>query len=147
MHKGRKDTAKQSSGTARTKLETLYQQAFKPTYSGKQMRITVKKHHEQYLQMISAQMGVSDTAEALNMLLWELRRINYAFGSPLPQYPMTNDQQHYDPSTFETQATAMSGLSWQPQSPQAIRDFEDSQELQQEIDPIIARMALLVDEF
>jgi hypothetical protein len=41
----------------------------------------------------------------------------------------------------------MSGLSFIPQSPQVIQEFESVQELHQEIDPIIAKMALLVDEF
>jgi|GEM_PF-1269206 len=102
---------------------------------GKDMRLSVKKHHEQYLQLIASQMGINDSSEALNMLLWELRRINYAFGSPFPQLPSPQPEQ-----------LAHSGLSFIPQSPQAIQEFE---ELREEIDPVIEKFISLglVDQF
>lgn len=88
-------------------------------------------------------MGCSELNEAINFLFWELRRANYQFGGTLPQYPMPNTQQ---PQQQFEQATAMSGLSFVPQSPQAIQQFE---ELQQEVDPIIERFINLglVDQF
>ncbi|MBD2341976.1 hypothetical protein H6G64_34155 [Calothrix sp. FACHB-156] len=56
---------------------------------------------------------------------------------------MPNDQYQHPQQQFEP-ATAMSALSFVPQSPQAIEKFE---ELQQEIDPIIARIATLIENF
>jgi hypothetical protein len=111
------------------------------------MRLTTDKTHDQYLQAIASQMGATPK-DALNFLLWKLRESNYNFGGTLPQYPMPNTQQpqqHFDPNTFEARATAMSGLSFVPQSPQVIQEFE---QLQQETDPVIARLAsLIVDQF
>jgi hypothetical protein len=78
-----------------------------------------------------------DTSEALNYLLWELRKANLQFGGTLPQYPMPNAQQQ----TIEyPQATAMSALSWQPTCGQAIQEFE---QLQEETDPVIERLLAL----
>ncbi|MBD2359245.1 hypothetical protein H6G41_32460 [Tolypothrix sp. FACHB-123] len=94
----------------------------------KSLRLTISKHHEIYLNSIASQMGVNNTSEALNYLLWELRRQNYSFGS---------QAQCFDPTTYETQPTVMSGLSFIPQSPQAIQEFED---LREEIDPVIQRL-------
>lgn len=112
------------------------------------MRINLRKHHEQYLKTIASQMGIFDISEALNLLLWELRRINYSFGSSLPQLPHYQQQpqtsNYLDPSTFEAQATAMSGLNFHPSSPQRIQEFE---ELREEVDPIIQRLAELIDSF
>jgi hypothetical protein len=105
------------------------------------MRVTINKAHDGYISAIASQMGTTQQ-EALNYLLWELRRSNFQFGSQLPQH----HQPQFDLSTYE-QATAMSGLSFIPQSPQAIQEFESVQELSEEIDPIIAKMALLVDDF
>lgn len=109
----------------------------------KSVRLTLPKHHEIYLQSIASQMGVENTSEALNYLLWELRKANYQFGGQLPQYPMPNTQQTHqmnnDPSNYE-KATAMSGLSFVPQSPQAIQEFE---QLQAETDPVIERLLAL----
>lgn len=104
----------------------------------KSLRLTIPKHHDVYLHSIASQMGC-DTSEALNYLLWELRKSNHQFGDSLPQYQHPQAQQ----PTEYPQATAMSALSWQPQSPQAIRDFEASQELQEEIDPVIERLLSL----
>jgi hypothetical protein len=44
------------------------------------MRISIKKHNQQYLQRLSAQMEV-DPTEAVNYLLTELRRVGYSFNS------------------------------------------------------------------
>ncbi|MBD2208121.1 hypothetical protein [Calothrix sp. FACHB-168] len=94
----------------------------------KRLRLTISTHHKTYLEAIASQMGC-DCGEALNYLLWELRKSNYQFGASIP---------HYNQDTFE---------KFKPQSPQAIQEFETTQELHQQIDPIIARMALLVDDF
>ncbi|OUL23829.1 hypothetical protein BV378_20665 [Nostoc sp. RF31YmG] len=111
------------------------------------LRLSLPQHHTIYLQSIASQMGC-DEAQALNYLLWELRRSNFAFGSTLPPYPMPNTQlpqsNHFDPNTFESKPTAMSGLSFQPAFPDAVREFE---QVQEEIDPVIAKMALLIENF
>jgi hypothetical protein len=52
-------------------------------------RITVKAHHEQFLQLIAQQMG-TNTATALDYALWELKKQGYSFSSPLaPSTPST----------------------------------------------------------
>jgi hypothetical protein len=112
----------------------------------KSLRISLPQHHTVYLQSIASQMGCENTSEALNYLLWELRKSNYQFGQSLPQYQQHFNQVYNDPGTFE-KATAMSALSWQPTCGEAIRDFEATQELHQEIDPVIARMASLIENF
>ena len=102
------------------------------------MRVTINKTHDQYISAIASQMGATPQ-DALNFLLWKLRESNYNFGGTLPQHPTPNAQQpHFEP------ATAMSGLSFVPQSPQAIQEFE---QLAEEIDPVIQRLAGLVDTF
>jgi hypothetical protein len=54
-------------------------------------RITVKQHHKQFLDTISAQMGVSHTV-ALDYLIFELRRTGFSFSSalsaPIPPQPL-----------------------------------------------------------
>jgi hypothetical protein len=44
------------------------------------MRVSIKKHNQQYLQRLAAQMEV-DPSEAVNYLLTELRRVGYSFNS------------------------------------------------------------------
>ncbi|OUL21481.1 hypothetical protein BV378_26550 [Nostoc sp. RF31YmG] len=101
------------------------------------MRLTINKSHDQYISAIASQMGTTPQ-QALNWMLWKLRESNYNFGGTLPQHPIPNAQQpHFEP------ATAMSGLSFVPQSPQAIQEFEELRE----IDPIIERLAGLIDSF
>ena len=46
------------------------------------MRVSIKAHHKQYLELISAQMGC-DVAEALNYLIFEIRKTGYSFSSGL----------------------------------------------------------------
>lgn len=108
------------------------------------MKVSIKPYNQQYLHLIGSQMGIDKPSEVINYLLLELKKMGYSFGSPLPQiaqYPMPNTQQLQQ--QFEP-ATAMSGLSFQPQSPQAIQEYE---QLAQEIDPIIARMSTLIENF
>jgi hypothetical protein len=101
-------------------------------------RLTIPKHHSSYISAIASQMGC-DASEAINYLLWEMRKANFNFGQQLPQYqPQPPAQTGFDPSNYECEkATAMSGLSWQPQSPAVIQEFE---QLQEEIDPVIQRL-------
>jgi hypothetical protein len=109
------------------------------------MKVSIKPYNQQYLHLIASQMGIDKPSEVINYLLLELKKMGYSFGSPLPQipqYPMPNaqqPQQHFDPG-----ATVMSALSFIPQSPQAIQEFE---QLTEEIDPVIARMATLIENF
>ncbi|WP_414579306.1 hypothetical protein [Anabaena sp. CCY 9402-a] len=97
------------------------------------MRLSVNATHNQFLQTIASQMSASP-AEALNYLLWELRRQNFSFGSPL-QSPLPSPQPALQPQI---------GFK----SPGAIAHFEEvSAELPQEIDPIISRIAGLIENF
>ncbi len=57
------------------------------------MRISIKPHHKQYLELIAQQMGCDQVA-AIDYLLWELRCQGYAFGSPLPSVLVHSPQVH-----------------------------------------------------
>ncbi|UKP01591.1 hypothetical protein [Nostoc sp. UHCC 0870] len=96
------------------------------------MRLSINSTHDQFLQTIAAQMSASP-AEALNYLLWELRRQNYSFGSPL-QSPLP-----------QAQPSPQTQIGFK--SPGAIAQFEEIAELPAEIDPIIARMSQLIENF
>jgi hypothetical protein len=89
------------------------------------MRIAIKKHNQRYLEQIANQMEC-DRATALDYLLFELRKNNYSFGSPLPN----SEEKPAMPEPLH-------GINFK--SPRAIREFE---ELQQEVDPIIERLVL-----
>src|SRR5437868_3064732 len=108
------------------------------------MRLTIDKTHDKYLQLLASQMDATPK-EIINFLLWKLRESNYTFQGQLPTY-QPQVQQYFDPSTFESRPTAMSGLSFQPQSPQAIQEYE---QIAEEIDPIIEKFINLglVDQF
>ena len=54
--------------------------------------------------------------------------------------PKRLDNPYFDPNTLEASATAISERAFVPQSPKAIREFE---ELRDEIDPIIERFISL----
>jgi hypothetical protein len=86
------------------------------------MKITIPRHHRQLIENLSLEMGCSNS-EALNWLIW-----NYRWGTPQPQ-PQQQPQ-----------------AIFAPKSPQAIANFEQ-QKLQEEIDPIIAKFAELIEEF
>jgi hypothetical protein len=86
------------------------------------MRVTIRKHHQPLLNTLALEMGCS-ASEALNYLLWQHR-----WRTPQPQ------------------AVTKLKSQFQPKSPQAIQQFEESQ-LQQDIDPIINRIAALIEDF
>jgi hypothetical protein len=86
------------------------------------MRLSIPRHHQQYISSLASEMGCSN-AEALNWLIWTHR-----WGTPQPQ-PQQASQ-----------------IAFTPKSPQAIQQFEQSQ-LQQEIDPIIEKLATLIEDF
>ncbi|MBD2214872.1 hypothetical protein H6G27_34255 [Nostoc linckia FACHB-104] len=113
------------------------------------MKITISKTHQQYINAIASQMNASPS-EVITYLLWELRKAKYQFNdsSNLPQQPqqINNRNVYYDSEEFK-RATAVAALSFQSQSPQAIEEFENVQELQEETDPIILRMAQLIENF
>lgn len=44
------------------------------------MRVSIRKHNQPYLERLSAQME-TDPTEAINYLLTELRRVGYSFNS------------------------------------------------------------------
>jgi hypothetical protein len=98
------------------------------------MRISIKKHNQAYLQELALQMGVSDITEVLNYLLLDIKGLNYKFGDkPVPtpqQAQQTSLGYSFDTSTFER-----------------IAPTPDVDRNQLEIDPVIARMASLIEEF
>ncbi|MEC4818453.1 MAG: hypothetical protein SAK29_35065 [Scytonema sp. PMC 1069.18] len=47
------------------------------------MRLSIKKHNQAYVRRIASQMEC-DPATALDYLLFELRKMNYSFGSSFP---------------------------------------------------------------
>ena len=95
------------------------------------MRISIKKHNQAYLQELALQMNVSDIAEVLNYLLLDIKGLGYAFGNkPQPQPQQAPIGYSFD-STFEPVFAPITEVD---------RNY-------QEIDPIIARMSQLIEEF
>jgi hypothetical protein len=45
-----------------------------------EMRVSIKRHNQQYLQRLAAQMEV-EPSEAVNYLLLEIKRVGYSFNS------------------------------------------------------------------
>ena len=71
------------------------------------MRLTIKKHNQEYLRSLASQMGITDIAEVLNYLLLDIKGLNYQFGdkpSPKPQQPIgyTFDTSTYEPTFVPT---------------------------------------------
>lgn len=92
----------------------------------KSTRITIKAHNITYLQSLASQMGLNDLSEVLNYLLLDCKGLGYQFGSkPAPQ-PITQPI----------------GYNFEP----AFTPQENTQNFT-EIDPIIARMSQLIEEF
>jgi hypothetical protein len=94
------------------------------------MRISIKKHNQAYLESLASQMGITDISEVLNYLLLDIKGLNYQFGNkPQPQPRQAPIGYSFDTSTFEPAFTPI---------PEVDRNS---------IDPIIARMASLIEEF
>jgi hypothetical protein len=110
------------------------------------MRISIDKTHEKYLQFLASEIDATPK-EVLNFLIWKLRESKYTFGGQIPLQSPTQphrlENPYFDPSTFESTPKTIR-VGFVPQSPQAIQDFEN---LRDEIDPIIARMASLIEDF
>jgi len=87
------------------------------------MRVTIKKHNQAYLKLIGNQMEVEDPSEVINYLLLELRKMGYSFSSPL-QLPIAQ--------AYPT-----------VQAPQEIQ----KQHTPAVADPVISRMAALIEDF
>jgi len=97
------------------------------------MRISIKKHNQAYLQELALQMGVTDITEVLNYVLLDCKGLGYSFGNKqsTPQQPQQAPIGYtFDPTTFETAFTPI------PHNQNSV-----------EIDPIIARMSQLIEEF
>lgn len=98
----------------------------------KSTRITVKRHNIEFLKTIGQQMGITDIAEVLNYLLLDIKGLNYRYGDkPQPQLQPIQAPIGYtfDTSAFEKAAPI----------PDVDRNYEET-------DPIIARMASLIEE-
>ena len=94
------------------------------------MRISIKKHNQVYLESLALQMGITDISEVLNYLLLDIKGLNYQFGNkPQPQPRQAPIGYTFDASTFEPAFTP-------------VRECDRNS-----IDPIIARMASLIEEF
>jgi len=101
------------------------------------MRLSIPQHHRQFISALATELGATET-EALNYLLWQYRRPAPNTSSKLVDFS----------EIPETTVTPLLGFkpAFEPKTPQAIRQFEDIQ-LQQEIDPIISRIAGLIEDF
>ena len=101
--------------------------------ANKSTRITVSGRNLQFLQELAEQMDEPNLAAVMTYLLTYVRGLGYRFGdkpAPTPQQPQAPIGYSFDTSTFERVATI----------PECDRN-------QLEIDPIIARMASLIEEF
>jgi hypothetical protein len=93
-------------------------------------RLSIKKHHEQYLQLISEQMGVTQ-AVALDYLIFELRRSGFSFSSQLSS-PLTTLQAPTSTGMF---------VPFQEVAPATAPTAD------QELDEVVLKFAALLEEF
>lgn len=97
-------------------------------------RITVRAHNVEFLESLAIQMGISDITEVLNYLLLDCKGLGYSFGNkpaPQPQQPQAPiGYTTFEPATFE---------------PAPERDRNERNHI--EVDPVIARMSQLIEEF
>lgn len=93
-------------------------------------RITVSGRNLQFLQQLSHDMDESNLTEVLSYLLTDVRLLNYQIGNkPQPQPLQAPIGYSFDPSSFERAAPIQ----------EVDRNYSE--------DPIIARMANLIEEF
>jgi hypothetical protein len=107
-------------------------------------RITVKSQNLAYFQALQAQMECSNPTEALNHLLMDLKRRGYSF----------LDGMEYIPQQLElTQATPKVSKPAKYRRPKAVKAIAPTQAIELpvlnsgEVDPIIQRMAALLEDF
>ena len=101
--------------------------------SAKSQRITVSGRNLQFLQNLAEQMDETDLTATLSYLLTDVRCLGYQIGNkpqPQPQPQQAPLGYSFDTSTFEP----------------AFAPLQDNQNTV-EIDPVIARMASLIEEF
>lgn len=97
----------------------------------KSQRITISGRNLQFLQNLAEQMDESDLTATLSYLLTDVRCLGYQIGQkPQPQPQQAPLGYAFDTSTFEKAVTL----------PDVERNY-------QETDPVIARLANLLEEF
>lgn len=99
----------------------------------KSSRITVRPHNVEFLKSIAAQMRINDIAEVLNYLLLDIKGLNYRYGdkpAPVTQTAPLG----FDSRNFET--------AFVPNL-----DSDHNERNHVEIDPVISRLANLLEEF
>lgn len=101
----------------------------------KSTRITVSGRNLQFLQELSEQMDEPNLAAVMTYLLTDIRGLGYRFGdksvptpTPQPQAPIGYT---FSPSGFKT----------------AFPECDPSERNRVEVDPIIARMSQLIEDF
>ena len=98
------------------------------------MRISIKKHHAQYLTNLAEQMG-TDATTALDFAIWTLKQQGFSFTSALPPQP----------------PQALGAFTpYQPLQPQDIPtlDSDTFEHLDQEPDDeVVRKFAQLLEEF
>lgn len=94
-------------------------------------RVTIRKHHEQYIANLAAQMG-TDASTALDFILWNVKMQGFSFSSPLA------------PSVPALQPLASTGMfvPFQEVSAQTTPTAD-----QQQDDEIVLKFAQLLEEF
>jgi hypothetical protein len=95
------------------------------------MRITIKKHHYEFLIKLQGQMNNTDTTSAIDYLLWELKKSNYQFGSNLSAPKQPSD--YFVPEKLPI------GFTPTPE----VNTEVFNEQLAQETDPIIERFIAL----
>jgi hypothetical protein len=103
------------------------------------MRLTIKNHNQVYLQSLAQELGC-DISEALNYLLLTLRHENYYFQKSSRPSPVTQ------PTPVQPQDYFPIPTAFTNDFKHAFTD-EYNRELAQKTDPIIERMASLIEAF
>jgi hypothetical protein len=100
----------------------------------KSQRLTIRAHNIEFLKTLALQMGIGDLSEVINYLILDAKGLGYTFGNKPAQQPQQPQQApigytHFDTNTFEKAAPI----------PEHDRNYSQ--------DPIIARMASLIEDF
>jgi hypothetical protein len=106
------------------------------------MRLTIKQHNAPYLRFLATQLAMPES-EAINYLLTNLRMRDFSFkGSPEQFFPVPQTLNQ----SFET--PNQSSLGFEPQERFELdKTLTPMEKLMVECDPIIAKLAPLIETF
>jgi hypothetical protein len=99
--------------------------------ANKSQRITIRPHNIDFLTVLASQMGIDNLSEVINYLILDCKGLGYSFGNkPTPTPHQAPLGYTFDTSSFEKSVPV----------PDVERNYQES-------DPVIARLANLLEDF